>query len=335
MPQLPLTSLAKARRDELSTLLSLQTIDSRLMKVCFRHTAWRLGSFGESSSDKWVVRHIPGQRIISEELWNAVQARIETGKLLYGEIGRKGGMQGRSVSSPYLFSGLLKCSECGANISIVSGRWRGRSDVVYGCPQYTFRGTSVCTNSVRVFRKTLEEKLLTALQEQVSRQEAVEYVLGNFEAEFLKALDNLGGELEQLRPRKEELALEIVNLTNFVAQGDGSPGLRAALVDRERQISELTARLLEAHPDSLRAKLRNIRGFVTARMRNLRTIMNYDIAHVRAELAKHIEKITLTPSGECYIASGTWNFVGRSSIDGAGGQNRTGYARLFRAALYQ
>jgi len=122
-----------------------------------------------------------------------------------------------------------------------------------------------------------------------------------------------------MRRRKEELEREIVNLTNFVAQGECSPGFRAALVDRERQISEITSRLLDAHPDSLRAKLRNIRSFVTSRMQNLRTIMNSDIAHARAELAKHIEKITLTPSGECYIASGTWNFVERGSIDGAGG----------------
>jgi hypothetical protein len=57
---------------------------------------------------------IPEQRVLSEELWNAVEARIETVKQIYGEIGRKGGMQGRSVSSPYVFSGLLKCSECGA-----------------------------------------------------------------------------------------------------------------------------------------------------------------------------------------------------------------------------
>jgi hypothetical protein len=112
-----------------------------------------------------------------------------------------------------------------------------------------------------------------------------------------------------------------VNLTNFVAQGECSPGLRAALVDRERQISEISARLLDAHPDSLRAELRTIRGFVTARMQNLRTIMKSDIANVRAELAKHIEKITLTPSGECYIASGTWNFVERGSICGAGARH--------------
>jgi DNA invertase Pin-like site-specific DNA recombinase len=186
--------------------------------------------YKRTTPDKWVVREIPEQRIISEEAWCAVQERIETVKKLYGEIGRKGGMQGRSASSPYLFSGLLKCSECGANISIVSGRWRGRSDVVYGCPQNAFRGACVCTNGVRVFRKALEERLLTALQEQVIRQEAVEYVLDNFETEFLKAVDNLGGELEQMRRRKEELEREIVNLTNFVAQGECSPGLRAALL---------------------------------------------------------------------------------------------------------
>jgi site-specific DNA recombinase len=291
--------------------------------------------YKRTAADKWVVREIPEQRIVSEELWAAVQARIETVKQVYGEIGRKGGMQGRSVSSPYLFSGLLKCSECGANVSIVSGRWRGRGDVVYGCPQNTFRGASVCTNSVRVFRRALEERLLSGLQEQIMRPEAVEYILDNFEGQLLKALDNLGGELDRMHRRKQELEREVGNLAHVVAQGDFSPALRAALVDREREIGEITAKLLEARPDSLRVKLRNIRSFVEFHMRDIRAIVNSDVAQTRAIFAKHIEKITLTPTGEHYVASGTWSFVGRGSIGGAGGQNRTGYARLFRAALYQ
>jgi hypothetical protein len=186
---------------------------------------------------------------------------------------------------------------------------------------------------VRVFRRVLEEKLLAALQEQVIMPEAVEYVLDNFELEVLKALDNLGGELEQMRHRKEELERQVVNLTNFVAQGESSAGLRVAIVDRERQISEITGRLLEAHPDSLRAKLRNIRGFVMSQMQDLPNILNSDVAHLRTELAKQIEKITLTPSGECYIASGTWNFVGRGNIGGAGGPDRTTRAYQFSVLL--
>ena len=55
-------------------------------------------------------------------------------------------------------------------------------------------------------------------------------------------------------------------------------------------------------------------------MQDLRAILNSDFGHVRAELAKHIEKITLAPNGDTYVASGTWNFVGRGSIGGAAGR---------------
>lgn len=106
---------------------------------------------------------------------------------------------------------------------------------------------------------------------------------------------------------------------NFVAQGDCSPGLRAALVDREREIRDITGKLFEARPDSLRMKLRNIRALVESRMNDIRAMLNSDPARVRDAFAKHIEKITMTPNGEHYVASGTWHLVGRGSIDGAGG----------------
>jgi hypothetical protein len=164
---------------------------------------------------------------------------------------------------------------------------------------------------------------------------AKQYVLDNFEAQLLKALDSLGGDVDRMHQRKQTLEREVSNLAQVVAQGDFSPALRAALVDREREIGEITAKLLEARPDSLRVKLHNIRSFVEVHMQEIRAIANSNAAQTRAIFVKHIEKITLTPTGEPYVASGTWDFVGRGSIGGAGGQNRTGYARLFRAALYQ
>ena len=71
------------------------------------------------------------------------------------------------------------------------------------------------------------------------RPEAVDYVLERFEAELVKALENLGGELEQMRRRKEALESEVTNLANAIVQGDFSPALRRALADRERQIGEI------------------------------------------------------------------------------------------------
>jgi hypothetical protein len=70
------------------------------------------------------------------------------------------------------------------------------------------------------------------LQQQIMRPEAVDYVLERFEAELVKALENLGGELEQMRRRKEALESEVTNLANAIVQGDFSPALRRALADR-------------------------------------------------------------------------------------------------------
>ena len=58
------------------------------------------------------------------------------------------------------------------------------------------------------------------------------------------------------------------------------------------------------------------------------------LPRAKAELSKHCTSITLTPEGSTFRIAEDWNLLGRRS-DGAGGQNRTGYARLFRAALYQ
>ena len=62
-------------------------------------------------------------------------------------------MRATAVRSPYIFSGLMKCSLCGANITVVSGRWLKRQDVVYGCPLNANRGSAVCSNNARIRRK--------------------------------------------------------------------------------------------------------------------------------------------------------------------------------------
>jgi hypothetical protein len=84
----------------------------------------------------------------------------------------------------------------------------------------------------------------------------------------------------------------------------------------------------------LDAKLQEIEQFVMKRPGDIHGLLTEDVLRTKPDLAKHCTEITLTPKGQTHQVSGDWSLLGRRS-DGAGGQNRTGYARLFRAALYQ
>jgi hypothetical protein len=103
---------------------------------------------------------------------------------------------------------------------------------------------------------------------------------------------------------------------------------------REREISGITDRLLSAKPDSIRSKIDSLKATAVSRIRDLRTYLNTDRQMAREYLARHVEAIVMEPDGKAYVASGSWNLLGRHS-GGAEGQNRTAYAGLFRAALYR
>ena len=151
------------------------------------------------------------------------------------------------------------------------------------------------------------------------RPEAVEYVLDNLESAFIKSLGRLRRGIST-----DEQAQGRVGARGCQSDpGCGAGRFFTRTSGRSRharaKISDISAKLLESRPDSLRIKLRNIRSFVVHHMRDVRELVNSETARTRALFAKHIERITLTPTGEHYVASGTWDFIGRGSIDGAGG----------------
>jgi site-specific DNA recombinase len=278
----------------------------------------------------------PHLRIISDELWKRVQDRIELVKGVFGDQGRKGGLlRARAASSPYLFSGLLKCGLCGANIVIVSGRGRNHGTAHYGCPMYALRGT--CKNSLRVGHVALERELLSKIQGEVLRDEVVTYTLAKFEEELEKALGQIGGEMDQMQQRKQKLESEVSRLAHSIAEGFDSVTVRAEIAKREREMSEIADRLLTSRPDSVRSQIKNIRTFVISRLADIRGLLNSDPVTAKTEIAKHVSKITLQPIGGTYRISGIWDLLGTGNarMECAEGQNRTAYAGLFRAALYR
>jgi hypothetical protein len=133
-------------------------------------------------------------------------------------------------------------------------------------------------------------------------------------------------------------------LVQTIAEGQPSQSLKAAIGDRERELREITDKLLEPRPSSLRRTLDELREFATERLANLRKLISHpeSVHQARAVMAEQFGKLTLTPVRVngilSYAARGKVDFFGEQAmirVCGAGGQNRTGYARLFRAALYQ
>jgi hypothetical protein len=202
----------------------------------------------------------------------------------------------------------------------------------------------VCENSTLVRRDELEKSLLKGLADSVLRIEVIDYAVAQMERALRQSHDKLNIELESIRLRKQQIESEIMRLVNAIAQGQPSQSLMSAIGEREAELRTITSRLLEPGPGSLRATLDQLRTFAVSRLTKIRELISHpeSIDLARAVLAEHFGTFTLEPAmqdGEpVYLAHGKVDFFGdevMARTGGAGGQNRTGYARLFRAALYQ
>ena len=87
-----------------------------------------------------------------------------------------------------------------------------------------------------------------------------------------------------------------------------------------------------------------LKTLAVSRLTNLRKLISHpeSVDQARAALAEHFGRFILDPTNKAgeasYSVRGEVDFFGSEALartGGAGGQNRTGYARLFRAALYQ
>ena len=253
----------------------------------------------------------PELQIVSDELWRRVKERQESLLSMYGRSKRKG-LLPRSVTSPYLLSGLLKCGLCGANLIIVTGCGSYGHYPSYGCSQHFNRGA--CSNAVLIRRDWAEERLLDDLQNQVLKREAIDYVLEEFGKRLKDAFSKLSGQLAEMRERKQKLEGELKRLAATAAETGPSAFLVAAIHEREQQLREITDQLLAGGTDSVDSHLSNIRRFVTQRLGDLRGLLAGQPAEARRELLKHVSEIRMVPQegigNPHYVAEGKWNLLG-------------------------
>ena len=98
--------------------------------------------------------------IVDERLWDDVQQRLDSLSRFRNGV-TLAGLLPRSFTSPYLFSGLLKCAWCEGNLVIGTGGSSHRHPK-YVCANYYNRGT--CKNNLYIRHDELEKRLLKGLQ---------------------------------------------------------------------------------------------------------------------------------------------------------------------------
>jgi site-specific DNA recombinase len=253
--------------------------------------------------------------IVPADLWNAVRTRFAALPGIWG-YPRSRGLAPRAMTSPYLFSGLLKCGECGANLIIATGGGTHRHKK-YACSRRFNRGG--CENDLYIRRDDLEELLLGKLQSEILQPEVVDYAVMEFQRQLEAALGGLSDDLAGMRQRKTRLEAEVRRLVSAVAESGHSKSLLEEIGRKEAELQGITDGLLSATPKSIESRISEIRSCVTSGLKDLRDLLRKDIVLARTELLKHSSEITMTPhlAQRFYVADGSWDLLGDGWSEGA------------------
>jgi len=129
-----------------------------------------------------------------------------------------------------------------------------------------------------------KKRLLSELQEEVpGNLKRLSMCSQNSVANFKGALENLSGELSEMRERKAKIEAELGRLTATAAQTGPSPfwlKLSTTVNDSCRHNGKITV----GGPGSLESHLSGIRQFVTKRLSDLQGLLSGETTLARVEI---------------------------------------------------
>jgi hypothetical protein len=192
---------------------------------------------------EWIIANDPSLRIVSDDLWQKVQARLVKQRDATRELRTRHGPESKARTGrhpKHLFSGLLRCGECGGSFSTYDGPR-------YACYQAFRRGPTVCKCIIKVSRKLIETRLLEGIKTKLFTPEA----LGLFKSEVRRALVALKAakrsDSADLKRRLQAIDGKISNIVGAVEDGRSSPALTKRLEELEAERVQL-AKMLEIEP---------------------------------------------------------------------------------------
>jgi DNA invertase Pin-like site-specific DNA recombinase len=267
-------------------------------KVIWNRTRW-IRSAADSNRRRqvqnlpteWITRQEDRLRIISDELWDRVQARQQAQSHSIGERVKSGmtkaAAQRTGAGPKFLLSSLLRCAHCGSSYAIA-----GRD--VYACTGHTGGGETLCANDARLRRDIVEAEVLAGIKNQLLSPAVIEEICRGVRAQLrkpkAKPVDHSA--------RVAQLKVEVGNIVEAIASGllKASTALATRLAAAEAEIEELQrAQMAASAPKGdVSLHLAGLGAMARKKLENLEsTLASGDIAKSRREVRDCVGTVTI------------------------------------------
>jgi hypothetical protein len=240
---------------------------------------------------------MPELRIITQELWEAVQARqldIRQRSVKLREA--LNNPNSRSHTGKYLFSGLMQCGCCGAAYTVYS-------TTSYACATNINRGDAACANRLRIPRKLLEGTLLNIIQQELLSEEAMELFIHETSLALKEREAIPQAEHEAQKRKVQETEKQIANIMKAIQAGIITPTTKDALqkaeAEHERAKQELQANTQATN--AITTILPNMAGRYREMVCSLGQTLYADVGQARECLKALMGQIRLLPTPNGYL----------------------------------
>lgn len=245
------------------------------------------------SDQQMVVVERPNLRIISQELWDVAQRRLQKLKTIYG---MKPGHARRGPAKHYrllyetsLLGGLIHCSRCGAPLHVGSGGNIKR----LRCPNYK---AGACDMGVAVRYETAEHAILDLLAEVFSRCPSwLSATMTHTRAAVKELASRIPDETARCQRQLKDTQDEIGNLVVAIGKGLHSEAISERLAELEAQKRRLQAALAQLQEvNDVEAKMPD-RAWLNQQLGNLRALLYDDMPALAQAMRPLLGRITAEP----------------------------------------
>lgn len=191
---------------------------------------------------EWVRVEVPGLRIVSDDMWQAVKRRrdvlVEQYKpMIDGFHAAQASRMHLGRRPVTLLSGLVECGMCGGTVGLaVNGR--------FGCINHHRRHT--CDNNRTIRREALEERALAGLRERLVSPEKVQAAVAAYAEHINQENREHQAQVEADRRALDKIERAIAGIMTAIEDGLYQPTMKARMAELERQKAEIATRMASA-----------------------------------------------------------------------------------------